>query len=382
MTQSLFKHVKITGISSVIPPQEICLEDELQYYDNNIKKIERTRKMVGLYKRHVADEDVTASDLSVAAAERLLTEMQVNKDEIDALIFVVQNPDYSSPATACVMHKRLKMPLSCPAFDVNQGCTGYTYGLWLAHSLIEGGQCRKVLLCAGDTSSKNVDLRNRVTAPIFGDAGTATLLEYTDKETPAYFELGTKGEGYKAVIVPAGGARIPFKKDEKENADLIKDLKKGTNTTSLKDIHMDASAVFNFTMTVVPAHLKSLMDFAKKTPEDIEALVLHQANRQIIQMIGKSLNFPLEKVPSSSVEKFGNQTIASIPCTICDTLKESVESKKQKLLLSGFGVGLSWGSCILTIEKIYCSDIYIFEKDKNFKTRSQLIKEWKEKLGE
>ena len=309
-----------------------------------------------------------------------MTDMNVDKNEIDALVFVVQNPDYSSPATACIIHQRLDLPQGCPAFDVNQGCSGYVYGLWVASSLIEGGQCRKVLLLAGDTSSINVDPRNRVTAPVFGDAGTATLVEFVEKESNSFFELGTNGKGYEAIIVPAGDAKIPLERHAEDNEVLCKDLQNGTNITHLTDIYMDAAAVFNFTMTVVPPHIKSLMSFSNTKPTDIDYLVLHQANRQIIRMIGSATGFSADKVPDSTVEKFGNQTIASIPCVLCDVLREKLEKQPLKLLLSGFGVGLSWASCFLETDKIYCADIETFKPDDSFMNRKSLIEKWIHKL--
>lgn len=380
MTQSVFNHVKITGIAAVVPEKEICLADEAQYYGNDLKKIERTRKMVGFWKRRVVENGVTASDLCVQAAKRLLNDMSVNKDEIDALVFVVQNPDYKLPATACVIHQRLDLPQSCPAFDVNQGCSGYVYGLWLASSLIEGGQCRKVLLLAGDTSSINADPRNRVTAPVFGDAGTATLIEFTGKERKSFFELGANGKGYEAIIVPAGNARIPVRGRTADNEVLCRDIQNGKNVIHLTDIYMDAAAVFNFTMKVVPPHIKSLMNLSKTAPAGIDYLVLHQANRQIIRMIGAATGFPADKVPDSTVEKFGNQTIASIPCVLCDVLREKLEKQPLKLLLSGFGVGLSWASCFLETDKIYCPDVETFKPDASFMDRKSLIEKWFHKL--
>lgn len=380
MAQSQFKHVKIRGINTVVPTREVCLNDELQYYNNDAKKIERTRKMVGFFKRRITEDGITASDLCIQAAQNLFDEMSVDTNSIDALIFVVQNPDYSSPATACVIHKALGMPLSCPAFDVNQGCSGYVYGLWLASSLIENGQCKRVLLCAGDTSSINVDFRNRVTAPVFGDAGSATLLEYSEEEVPSYFELGTNGQGYDAIIVPAGCARIPFVAGE-NNEDLLAEIQHDQNITHLTDIYMDGAAVFNFTMTVVPSHIKSLMSYAHVESKDLDALVLHQANRQIIQMIGAAVGMPMEKVPSSTVEKYGNQTIASIPSVICDVLAEKASTSRLNVVLSGFGVGLSWGSCSVVLDHIQCSGIKDFHKNETILSRKEWIEKWINKLG-
>lgn len=381
MTRSIFKHVRITGIGTVVPEKEICLTDEMEFYNNDIKKIERTRDIVGFFKRRVVEGNTTASDLSIQAAEILMKEMQLSSNEIDALIFVVQNPDYSSPATACIIHQRLGLGKHCPAFDINQGCSGYVHGLWLASSLIEAGNCKKILLCAGDTSSVHADQRNRVTAPIFGDAGTATVLEFSDEETVSCFELGADGNGCESLIVPAGCRKIPFAKNAEENTALESELVHGGNTMYLTDIYMDPMAIFNFTMTSVPPHIKSLMDFASVTPETTDYLVLHQANRQIIQMIAAKLKFPPEKAPCETVTKYGNQTIASIPSVICDVLKEKVSASKQRLIMSGFGVGLSWGSCAVTLDNICCPGISIYRKTEHDKSREELITYWTQKLG-
>lgn len=380
MTQSVFKHVKISGISTIVPKKEICLEDEAEYYNNDMKKIARTRKIVGLYKRRVVEGNISASDLCTQAAEQLFEDMHIDVSTVDALIFVVQNPDYSCPASACIIHNNLKLSVTCPAFDINQGCAGYTYGLWVASSLIEGGGCKKVLLCAGDTFSIHNFAGNRITAPVFGDAGSATLLEYSEKENLSYYELGADGAGAENIIIPAGGVKIPFVYDAEKNQDLIRPMHKDGNVSHLCDLYMDGMAVFNFTMSVVPPHINSLMEFANIEVADVDYLVLHQANRQIIRMIGDTVGFPEEKVPSHTVECFGNQTIASIPSAICDVLKNEVSNGRKNLVLSGFGIGLAWASCSLNLDNIYCSGIVDFIQDGKSESREQLIEKWKNKL--
>ena len=376
--QALFKNVKISGISSVIPTKEIDIEDEKEFYGNSDKKIARIKEIVGLSKRRVVSKNVTASDLCTQAASTLISEMKINISDIDALVFVVQNPDYICPATACIIHKNLELGANCIAFDVNQGCAGYVYGLYIASSLIEGGSCKKVLLCAGDTFSIHCNVKNRVTAPVFGDAGSATLLEYSPEETSSYYSLGADGNGYEHIIIPAGGATIPFMPNE--NDILFEDIQCGPTVTNLSDLHMDGLEIFNFTMNVVPENIKSVLNLSGETPETIEKLYLHQANKQIIQTVASMSGFDVEKAPYKTVQNYGNQTIASIPCAICDDYSKEEFSKNLKVLLSGFGIGLAWGSCCLNLDNIYCSGIREFDNSVQVESRENLISKWKKKL--
>lgn len=378
MAKSCFKNVKITGISAVVPKKEINIEDEIQYYDNNRKKIDRIIKMVGLHKRRVVDNSITAVDLCTQAAENLLKKMQISSDEIDALVFVVQNPDYICPASACIIHKNLKLKTTCPAFDINQGCAGYIYGLWVASSLIEGGNCKKVLLCAGDTFSIHCNKKNRITAPVFGDGGSATLLEFSQNTTPSYYDIGADGNGFENIIIPAGGAKIPF---TKENCnDLLTLYENKGNYSSLYDLYMDGMEIFNFTMNVVPENIKNLLNYANISIENIDKLFLHQANKQIVQTIADNINISMEKVPHGPIEKYGNQTIASIPMAICDDYSIDEYSKPKTTVMSGYGIGLAWGTCAITLDNIQCCKVEDFSKEKDVETSENLINKWTNKL--
>lgn len=385
MTQSTFKHIKISGISTVVPEKEICIYDEAHYYDNNIKKIDRMRKVVGFYKRRVVDKDVTPSDLGIQAAETLLKDMNINKSELDALVYVVQRPDYSAPATAYYIHNKLNLSETCAAFDIRQGCPGWVYGLWISHSMIESGACKKILLIAADTPSANMDLSNRISAPVFGDGGTATLVEYSQDENISYFDIATKSEDYEAIINPASGARLPvlYKKD------LPEDFNKPLTTPIMTDLgfetklvfgQMDGLAVFHFTMNEVPKSIERIMEYSNTTQDDISYLLLHQANKQIVQTIADEVNFPEEKAPYTAFTNFGNNTMCSIPTNINCVLKDELKQNKMKVLCSAFGNGLTVASCVINLENIYLSGIQDYIKPKDHPTREDLIKYWTEKL--
>lgn len=386
MAFSQFRRVAVKGISVVLPPKEICIYDEAQYYDNNVKKIDRMRKMVGFWKRRVVDENTTPADMAIDAAQKLLKGTQTDKSTIDALIFVTQSPDYPTPASAFSIHNALGLPDSCSAFDINLGCPGWVYGMQLAHSMIESGANRRVLLLVGDSPSTKVEISDRINAPLFGDAAAATLLERSDTEleTPTYFDLGADGSGYDAIITPAGGARLPLKFDSEHdaayNAPVLEPIvSKSGHTTNLTQKQMNGMKVFNFTMTVVPKKIRAFMQKIGITESDVDRLVLHQANKQIVETVCQQAGFPLEKASYKTFEEFGNQTVTSIPAALCHTLKEKMTSPEGvKVLYSGFGIGLAWGSCATTFKNLSYAEINTFELTADRKTRSDYINYWRD----
>ncbi len=381
MAKSKFQHVKITGLSVIVPKKEICIYDEAQYYDNNIKKIERMHKIVGFNKRHVVEEGITASDLCIKASELLFKEMNIDIDSIDALIYVVQRPDHSSPATAYYIHNKLNLPISCIAFDIRQGCPGWVYGLNVAHSMIESGAYKKILLLAGDTPSIGVDPSDRNVAPVFGDGGSATLLEYSDKINESFFNISVYSDGYEAIIKPASGFRLQLHYDERDKELLNPIEKKSGGTNRLVDLYMDGLAVFDFTMNHVPENICDLMKYANISNQKVDYLMLHQANKQIIQTLSSKLGFSDEKAPWKSFEELGNQSITSIPVAIAYNISNELHNKQMKLLCSGFGNGLAVASALLNFNNVYCSGIKFYEAHKGYLSRQEYIEHWKEKIG-
>ena len=381
MAFSTFSHARISGISVVVPKREIRLEDELQYFGGSLKKVERAKNMIGLACRRVADEGVTAADLCQQAAENLCNGMGIERSSIDALIFISQGPDHAIPATACILQHKLDLSRSCAAFDVNQGCTAYTYGLWLGSSLLESSACKRILLLVGEAGARHCNPANRIIAPIFGDCGSATLLEYSENTVQSWFALGTDGSGAEALMVPAGHARFPLPADGAEYSAFTKPIVDGSNNPwYLNSTYMDGGAIFNFTLSVVPEHLKSLLEYAKITSDDIDWLILHQANKQIVQAVATKSGFDLRKAPTETVSKYGNQSGASLPSAICDQLHEIVRNQSAKVLLSGYGVGLSWASAIVTLDHAWCSGIRDFETQKNLPTPKELERYWRNKF--
>lgn len=336
-----------------VPPTEKCIDDELSLFGGNINQLERLKKTIGLDKRRVVEPGTTAADLCYVAAERLLLGLGLKRDQIDAVICVTQTPDYSQPCNAAVLHGRLGFAKDCAALDVNLGCSGYVYGLWLAHTMIASGGCQRVLLLAGDTISRLVHAQDRAVAPLFGDGGSATLVQRADKAGTSHFSLQSDGRGYRHLIVPAGGARCPR---SPQTADAV--LDDTGNLRSPENLFMDGAEIFNFSITEEPRSVQDLLKYAGADQDVVDYFVFHQANRYILKNIAKRLKLDIAKVPMQTVERYGNQSSASIPAAICGELAPRLKAKAgSRLLLSGFGVGLSWASALLEVPQFAVCEI-------------------------
>ncbi|CAA6676770.1 MULTISPECIES: 3-oxoacyl-[acyl-carrier-protein] synthase III C-terminal domain-containing protein [unclassified Lentimonas] len=353
MAKSCFSGVRIGGVVTCVPTSEKCIDDEIDLFGGNEKQIARLRKTIGLDRRRVVDPGTTAVDLCEAAARRLLEASEVGVDQVDALIFVTQTPDHLQPCNAAVLHGRLDLAKSCAALDVNLGCSGYVYGLWLAHMMVSAGGCERVLLLAGDTLSRVVNPKDRTVAPLFGDGGSATLIQGDDTAAQAWFSLGTDGKGFDKLIVPAGGQRMPSSVETQvEVAD------EDGNVRSAENLVMDGAEVFNFSITVEPKAVRELVDYAEVDLEAVDYFVFHQANRYILGNIAKRLKVNKAKVPMQTVERYGNQSSASIPSAMCGELSEVLcGAEAKRVLLSGFGVGLSWGSALVDLSALPVCEI-------------------------
>lgn len=368
-------NVRIAAVRAAVPANEISLDEEAEFYGGSLKKIARLKAVLGMDKRRVCPADVTASDLCAYAAQALFKDYPEYRHKIDALVFVSQSPDWLQPATACELQNRLGLPQSCAAFDVNQGCTGYIYGLWLASSIIAAG-AENTLLLVGDANPRGRDKRNRVTAPVFGDGGSATLVIKKPGAPAVSFSFGTDGSGFETIIVPAGQARIPYSRDVRENDDLSAYYIDPSNTPwQLGDTFMDGGAVFNFTMEKVPPHIREMLARNKLPPQDLRWLILHQANKHIVDTIAEKAGIELAKAPDSSFSKYGNLASASIPAALCEAFAD-IKSPGMTLMC-GYGIGLAWGSCLCDLEHLDCSPVMDFIPDPNRPTRRQRIDRWK-----
>lgn len=343
--KTTLKNCKIRGVSCVIPKKSVSLYDEQNLYGGNQKKIRRVVESSGFLNRRIADSRVTTGDLCFRAAEDLIEKLKIERSSIDALVFVSYTADYIMPATSYVLHNRLRLSEDCICMDMPQACSGYEIALYQAGMLVNNG-CRNVLLCVGDTFSKFTDMFRNGTAPVFGDAGTATLVSYTENARSWYFTAHTDSSGYDALICRNGGFRSPLGKNDFYEDGSAKFL-----------AEMDGGRVFDFTMKRISDSILETLEYSGEQSEKIDCFVLHQANKMILQNIAANLKLPSEKIPIGTMTEFGNQCGASIPCTFSYLLREKLQKGRNRVLLSGFGVGLSWANCIVDLDTIYCSEL-------------------------
>lgn len=338
-------NISIKGIAATVPAS---FEKNLDYDWISLPEREMLVKTTGIEKRHIASENICTSDMCLASAEKLISDLNINKDEIEVLLFVSQSPDYFLPATSIILQDKLGLKKTTLAFDIQLGCSGYVYGLSVIGSLMANGKLKKGLLLVGDKSSFSQSKKDKSTYPIFSDAGTATLLEYDEKAEPMHFNLQSDGSGHQAIIIPDGGVRSPWNK----NSDEVVKIEEGIER-SRRNLVLDGVEVFNFSIREAPVNVKDLLEKTGTTIDDYEYFIFHQANKLMNETIRKKLKLPLEKVPYSLAE-FGNTSSASIPLTIVSQIGESLKDKNSKMVFSAFGVGLSWASMNVSLNHIHC----------------------------
>lgn len=339
------KDLSIKSISSCVPKDILDLNSiGISDKDNvsNKKVIDTT----GISSVRISNNSTTTSDLCFKSALELLKVTGVDPKEIDGLIFVSQTGDFLMPQTSHILQDRLGLKINTICFDLPIGCNGYVYGLFQASILIQSNSCEKVLVLCGDTTTKLINEKDKSLKMVFGDGGSATLLEKGEDELS--FIIYSDGERHKDLIIPSGGCRKPYKES---NDELIID--KDGNSRTESDLFMDGMAIFNFAMKRVPAIIEEMLSFVSWKKDEVELYAFHQANKFMIDYLRKKVRVELDKMPVV-VDGFGNTGPATIPILITETLNNDNISNYKKVILCGFGVGLSWGavSCDLSKTKI------------------------------
>jgi 3-oxoacyl-[acyl-carrier-protein] synthase III len=341
-------NVRLAGVSACVP--KAILENS-QYPGFTAEEAEKFIVSTGVKRRRVADSRTTTSDLCYKAAEQLISDMGWNRDEIDCLIFVTQTPDYILPATSCLLQNRLKLREEIFALDISLGCSGWVYGLQVISSLLSHGQLKKALLLVGDTTLKPCSVEDKSTYPLFGDAGTATALEFDNKSVGFKFHTATDGSGFEAIIISEGGYRNEVKATSFEMVEIEPGIKRNRLHTVL-----DGMNVFSFGISKAPESIKLLSEKYGIDLEQVDHFLFHQANLFMNEKIRKKLKIPIEKVPYS-LQNFGNTSSATIPLTLVTEIKNELRNGTKNILACGFGVGLSWGSVQLFTHSPVISDL-------------------------
>jgi 3-oxoacyl-[acyl-carrier-protein] synthase-3 len=313
------------------------------YESMTVEERARFEKATGIGARRISPATQCASDLCAAAVERIFEHLGWTPDSVGAIVLITQSPDYPLPATAIVLQDKLKLPQSCLAFDVNLGCSSFPYGMAIVASLMKTLAVKRALLLIGDISSRGCSVDDKATWPLFGDAGTATALELDDTAAPMFLDLMSDGSGKDAIILPYGGktSRMPAGDHPGEKVVGPDGIARRRDSLVLR-----GADVFSFAISKVPPSIHRVLEESGHGAADTDILALHQANKMINDVIAKKTGFPPEKA-ISTLSDYGNTSSASIPLTICAHAARF--DQPRQLAACGFGVGLSWGTCVMTV---------------------------------
>lgn len=349
MANITFKGVGVTAMAAAVPQTVIKNREytEIWSAEDASAIVEKT----GIEERRFADKDTCSSDLCFAAAQKLILDNDINRDEIDLLVFISQTPDYRMPATSITLQHRLGLPNTCIAFDINLGCSAFIYGLTIVFSLMQSRQLRKALILDGETRSKVYSPKDRRSAFLFGDGGVAALVECDEKFGESYFSLNSDGSRADLIMVKGGGYRH-MSSEETLKERVVDEF---GNIRSDEQGYMRGGDVFNFVIREIPKNIKRTLEYAGLTTADLDYICFHQANNFINSYIAKKMKLDAEKIPST-IAKYGNTSSVSVPLTIISELKGKLEGKKQ-LLLSAFGVGMTWATGIVSFVDTKISDV-------------------------
>lgn len=327
----------IKGISYYLPERIVTNEELVREFPE--WSVDKVAKKVGVSSRHLAAEDETAGDMAEKAARKLFDEYNINPKDVDFVMLCTQSPDYFLPSTACILQHRLGIPTSAGAFDYNLGCSGCIYGMAVAKGLISAGIARNVLLLTAETYNKYLHPSDKSNRSIFGDGAAACLISTEGFAEIGEFSLGTDGCGADKLIVKTGASRYRNTTGHSETDD--------EGHVCYDDfLYMDGGGIFNFTLDAVPAMIRDLLAKNSMTSEDIDYYVFHQANKFMLNTIRKMCNLPKERF-YVNLEETGNTVSSTVMIGLKQCMKSGTIHKGMKVMVTGFGVGLSWGGTML-----------------------------------
>lgn len=344
-----FSNIGISALAACVPSRVIDNYKYTEFFpEEDVRKVV---DKIGIFERRFVDDKTCASDLCFAAAERLFADNNINREEIDLVVFISQTPDYRMPATSILLQDRLGLPNSTIAFDVNLGCSGFIYGLSIVYSFMAQSGLRKALLLDGETRSKVYSPKDRTSAFIFGDAGVAALIERNEKFGDSQFSLNSDGSRGELIMIPGGGYRN-MSSDETLRERVVDEY---GNIRSDEQGYMKGGDVFNFVISEIPKDIKRLFAEAQCDITDVDYYIFHQANSFINNYIAKKMKLDRDRMPST-IGKYGNTSSVSVPLTIASELKDKL-CGEHRLMLSAFGVGMAWATAIVPFVDCKISDI-------------------------
>lgn len=331
--------IRIEHIEYYLPEKIVTNQDlQKQHTDWDLKKVEGKS---GVFQRHIAAPDQTAYDLAKEAVTKLFEQNIVGKEQIDGILFCTQSPDYIMPSNAFLIHKEFGFKSNVWAFDYNLACSGYIYGLAIARGFIETKMASNILLITADTYSRYINENDRSTKVLFGDGAAVSLITAGDSSDIFDAELASEGSEYEAFYIPSGGCKIP-----KSDQTKVMVADRSGNERTLEDIHMNGFAVWKFISNTVPKQIKDLLKRNKLTIDEIDFIGFHQASKLTLGSLSKALKIDPDEL-FTNLDRVGNTVSSSIPIALKDAQIAGKLKKGDLMLLSGFGVGLSWGSVIM-----------------------------------
>jgi len=344
-----FSGVGIRAMAAAVPRNIINNYAYTQYFP--AEEVKEVVDKIGVYERRFADENTCSSDLCFAAAEKLFADNYIDRSEIDLLVFISQTPDYRMPATSVILQHRLGLPNSTMAFDINLGCSGFIYGMAVVYSMMEKTGLRKALLLDGETRSKVYSPKDKRTAFLFGDGGVAALIERNEKFGESFFSMNSDGSRENLIKINAGGYRIPSSPETLKE----KVVDEYGNIRNEEQGYMNGGDVFTFVNREVPTDIKQMLEYTGRDKDSFDYIIFHQANNFINKHLAKKMKLDVNKIPST-IEKYGNTSSVSVPLTIVSELKDKMQGEKE-LLLSAFGVGMTWATAIAKFIDLKISNI-------------------------
>ncbi len=343
-------NVRIAGISACVPAKVEENKDIPVFVEG---EAERVIDQTGIERKHVVSDGMTVSDLCAKAFEAVVNELGWEKESIDVLVLTTAAQDYLVPPTVCIIHGMLGLPESTMTIELRQGCPGWVIGMSTLSSMLSNGNMKRGILLCGDIPTLQNSPLDKETRPLFGDAGTATALEFDENAAPLEFDFGSRGKDFKAIWAQQGGMKEPLTEES------LKFVEYGENKLRRPiDVSMDGMSVFSFGFSTAPKSVKSLVEKYNVDLEAIDYLVLHQANHYLNEKIRKKLKVPAEKVPYS-MKDYGNTGSPSIPLTIVSQCNEDFRNKPLDIIACAFGVGLAWGSVHFKTDKIVCPPVQL-----------------------
>lgn len=352
----LFHDKSISGLLLVVPANSRSFLEEMSNFDFPIERSLKLKQVMGYDTHHIVDGPVCVSDLVTHGFEHLFRNGALQPDEIDALVLVTQTPDHILPPTSSIIQGRLQLKQDLFCMDINQGCAGFVMGLMQSFMLLDQPSIKKVALVNADVLSRKISNRDRNSYPLCGDAASITIVERSPGTGPIYANLKMDGTRHQALIIPAGGMRMPSTPETATMTD-----QGDNNFRALDHLRMEGSDVFSFVQTEVPPLIEDLLKTANLRKEEIDYLVCHQPNQFMLQKLADKLKIPHEKVPMNIVGKYGNSSGVTIPAAIAENLASSIANDKLRIILAGFGVGLTWCTMLLNLGTLNFCNITTFQ---------------------